>query len=301
METTNLRPALAFVEAHLPLYQANLDRYLQKEVHSDSREWVSRLKFENAEFDQTLQIEPQMVKELYSRLSPALLGASKLESVDYAWQKKVIAPVFNEDGSIQTAHLVLHDAFPGQYHPQRVFVGWTDGRDDQKGKMVRSSFIPPSVSENPEAVRMYQAHVMLHEFFHTIELPIRSTETASQLLLDSSGRSFADWRRDFVDSLEEEPQFTSEYGEVYRDGIFQENGRLKEDIDIFGLAVSEQMAESFVAYHLDIISNAQGYRSFRSQSFGNARPQDQLLKHGGQSKRFGLLKEFCDPSFIQRK
>jgi hypothetical protein len=172
-----------------------------------------------------------------------------------------------------------------------VLTGYTK----PDGTAIKPTHIPSEVSSDPLAVRLYQAHVLLHEFFHTVEVTLRSEETARKLQL-RPGRTFADWANDFLESLRTEKQHTSNYAGVYHDAIYDEQDHLHSTVTPHDYAVREQMAEAFVAYLLDIISNPEGYTSFQSQSFGNTHPEQELLKHGGESRRYGLMKELCSAS-----
>jgi hypothetical protein len=222
-------------------------------------------------------------------LPEGLQKVSRLQGVDYEWQQKVAVPKFNDEGILAGAQLRNIDEFQkGDYHKTRVLTGYTQ----PDGTVIKPTHIPSEVSSDPEAIKLYQAHVLLHEFFHTVEITLRSEETAKSLQL-SPDRTFADWTRDFLESLKTEKQHTSNYAGVYHDAIYDEQNNLLTSTTPHDDAVREQMAEAFVAYLLDIISNPEGYTSFQIQSFGSTHPEQELLRHGGQSKRYGLMKELC--------
>jgi len=288
-DKTDLRRALSYVEGHLSQYQANVDLFLSGDGYRESRTWADGIDFQNVTEDETLQITPDEVRNLFAHVSPELIKLSKLKAVDYTFQGKVIVPGFDEEGNLEQTKITLAPAagFPADgQHPHRLLIGHTEN----DGSKIRPFAIPQSISSDSKAIKLYQLHVMLHEFFHTIESTLRSDESAAKVLLGGQ-RSFADWRRDYLKSLEQEPLLTSEYSEVYRDKIFTEGGTLQENLSPYDYAVCEDQAESFVASHFGIISNPRGYTSFSSEPFGNAQPEKQLLAHGNQSLRAGLMKE----------
>ncbi len=204
-------------------------------------------------------------------------------------------PNFAEDGNLDRETLcrgvVTADEFvrkPQDYHPQRLLIGVTA----QDGQTIFPTAIPSTVSTNPQAIRLYQLHVMLHEFFHTIELTRRDDEKSAAIVINrATGRTFADWARDYLRSLEEEKILTSEYSAVYADRLFDGQGNILPDVTPYDVPVREDMAEAWVASHFDIISNPHGYTSFSNYAFGNPHPEHQLRKHGVASKRAALMKE----------
>lgn len=302
-EKTNLRLALGFVEKHLDQYKANVDRFLTGKEFPESRAFADSVNFDFEKANQAapLQITPEETRNLIAHISPALTRISALKTVNFQFHDKVAVPDFVEDGNLSKKRcrgVVLMDEFvnePENYHPQRMLIGLTI----PDGSTIYTTAIPPTVSNHPEAVRLYQLHVMLHEFFHTIELPRRGDEEASKVILNpSTGRTFADWSRDYLSSLEEEKLLTSEYSDVYRDELFDNQGRILEGITPYDDPVREDMAEAWVASHFDIISNPRGYTSFSNESFGNLHPENQLLAHGNQSLRAGLMKELRTTNFV---
>lgn len=289
-ERMNMRPNLEFIEKNKSQYVANVERYLGGGIPDFSRQWASSVNITNAIEDQTLQLEMAFARSLLAHIPEGIQRVSHLETLDYEWQQKVAVPKFDEDGIFSGVQLLSIDEFKsGGHHRTRVLTGYTK----PDGSEIKPTHIPSEVSADPEAIRLYQAHVLLHEFFHTVEVTLRSEESANQLQL-SPGRTFADWARDFLDSLKKEQQHTSYYSGVYHDAIYDGQGKMLPKVTPHDYAVREQMAEAFVAYLLDIISNSEGYTSFQNQSFGNTQPQKELTEHGGQSKRYGLMKELCD-------
>lgn len=294
-DKTDLRRALAFVEAHIDQYQANVDRFLIGEGYPESKVWADGIEIVNVTEDDTLQITPEEIRRLFAHISPNLTRLSKLKAVDFTFQDRVIIPGFDEEGNLDQTKITLAIAkdFPqADQHPYRLLIGHTESN----GSKIRPFAIPKSVSSDPHAVKLYQFHVMLHEFFHTIESTLRTDESAGKVFL-SEGRSFADWKRDYLRSLEQEPLLTSEYSEVYRDRLFDEDGKLKADLSPYEYGVCEDQAEAFVASHFDMISNPRGYTSFSNELFGNLHPEAQLLTHGNQSLRAGLMKELRSSNF----
>jgi hypothetical protein len=295
-EKTNLRLALAFVEKHLNQYQANVDRFLSGEEFPASRAFAEQIAFDFEKANQSvpLQITPDEIKTLIAHVSPGLIRYSELKTVNFTHHNKVALPDFGEDGNLSAKRCrgaVPADEFvrePENYHPHRILIGLTT----QDGKTIFPMAIPSTVSNDPEAIRIYQLHVMLHEFFHTIENTRRDDEKASAMVINpSNGRTFADWSKDYLASLADEKLLTSEYSQVYTSELFDEQGAILPAVTPYGDPVREDMAEAWVASHFDIISNPHGYTSFSSFPFGNARSQDQLLAHGVASKRAALMKE----------
>lgn len=296
-EKTNLRLALAFVEKHRDQYRGNVDRFLSGEESPESRAFAEQVTFDFTNADQAvaLQVTPDETKKLIAHVSPALVRLSALKTVNFQYHNKVGVPNFAEDGNLDPQKrcrgVVSADEFirePENYHPQRMLIGLT-ARD---GSTIYPTAIPSTVSNDTEAVRLYQLHVMLHEFFHTIELPRRDDAKASAIIMNpSTGRTFADWSRDYLSSLEEEKILTSEYSEVYRGELFDDQGRVMAGVTPYDDPVREDMAEAWVASHFDIISNPHGYTSFSNFPFGNAHPERQLLAHGVASRRAALMKE----------
>ena len=296
-ERMNMRPNLEFIESNKPQYAANVERYLGGDISEFSRQWAESVHTKNVTNDETLQIEPDFARSLLAHLPEGLQRISHLETIDYEWQQKVAVPQFDEKGIFSGAQLPSIDEFKSEdYHRTRVLTGYTK----PDGTEIKPTHIPSEVSDDPEAIRLYQAHVLLHEFFHTIEVILRDEESAKKLQLNP-GRTFADWATDFLESLKVEKQHTSNYAGVYHEAIYDEEGNVHSTVTAHDYAIREQMAESFVAYLLDIISNSEGYTSFKSQSFGNTSPEQELLSHGGQSKRYGLMKELCNsqPQLIE--
>jgi hypothetical protein len=289
-ERMNMRPNLRFIEANKQQYAANVQRYLSREVSDDSNQWSMGIAILNPVMDETLQLPPDLAQALLARVPAGFQRVSLLKGVDYEWQKNVAVPQFNEEGIFSGVQLPSIEEFNGgDYHKTRVLTGYTK----PDGTIIKPTHIPLEVSSDPEAIRLYQAHVLLHEFFHTVEVVLRTEENAKKLQL-RPGRTFADWAQDFLESLKEEKLHTSYYSGVYHHALYDENHHLRQSVTPYDYAVRELMAEAFVAYQFDIISNPRGYTSFQSQSFGNAHPEQELLKHGGQSKRYGLMKELCD-------
>lgn len=288
-ERMNMRPNLEFIEENKPQYTANVQLFVDGEISDFSRKWADAIKILDNTDNKTLQITPKFARELLAHIPEGLQRVSHLKTIDYEWQHNVALPKFDDDGNFTGATLPSIQEFnASSVHKTRVLTGYTS----PDGTTIKPTHIPKEVSGDPEAVRLYQTHVMLHEFFHTIEINLRSQETAQKLQL-SEGRTFADWTKDFLKSMQEEKQHTSYYAGVYHDAIYDTVGDVCPTVTAHDYAIREQMAEVFVAYLLDIISNNHGYTSFQAQSFGNPQPEQELLKHGGQSKRYGLMKELC--------
>lgn len=291
-EKCNMRPELAFVERHLTQYLSNVQRFLEGEKGDLSYALAEGITFVNVP-QGDLQITPQDVQALISRLSPDLTQLSHLKTVDYAHQGKVAIPNFDEKGNLDKekpcSGVIPIDEYESGDFKQRMLIGSTS----TDGERITMTAIPPSVSDNLLAKRLYQLHVFLHEYFHTIELPLRSEELSRKVrLLTEPGRTLADWAGEYWRTLAVEKQLTSMYAEVYRDEIYTPDGYVNaKTTSPYHFAVREDMAEAFVASHFDIISNPYGYTSFQTYPFGNPDTAQTLRDHGVASNRAALMEE----------
>lgn len=294
-DRTNLRSALIFVEDNLDQYKANVARFFAADIFPESWALAQNIQFANVDDSVPLQITPHETQALIAHIAPSLIRLSALKTIDFRHHAKVLVPNFADDGNLDPQKAcrggVPADEFvreADQYHPERILIGLT-ANDAQT---IFPTAIPPTVSADPEAVRLYQLHVMLHELFHTIEMPRRNEQAAQKLSFrDSSGRTFADWSREYLESLSQERLLTSAYSSVYHDRLFDGNGNVLASVTPYDFALREDMAEAWVASHFDIISNPHGYTSFRSFPFGNEHPQQELLQHGLASRRAALMNE----------
>ena len=270
----DLRPCLEFIENHLPEYRHALSDFLKRPASPYFTEWQKEIDIAGITYDDTLQLPPARAFEVLSHLPEGMLKASGLKTIDYAKQAIVPVPQFDADGkwTYKVDEVHTSQMGTGSIHPSRMLIGQTT----KQGTSITETAIPKTVSNNPEAIELYQIHVLLHEFFHTIEIPFRNKSDAESPLLMPQGKTFAEWIRDFKNSMIEEPAFTSSYAATYKDSLLAGNY----------YALAEQMAESFVAYLLDIVPSPDGYTSFKQFDCGGTN-----FTKTGSSKRFLLMKE----------
>lgn len=292
----DLKPDLDYVIQHAHLYRAAISDLLARPIDEGAHERIGAIAVTHVTRDATLQLAPERALEVLAHLPGGLLQISGLTELDYCYQGFVPIPKFNERGFFDGCEgLVLADTFPDTiedgthkaYHPTRILIGNTD-----RG-VIRPSFLPRTVCDNREAVEIYQIHVLLHEFFHTIEGRFRSPEMARTLRMrfeNGSEMNFEEWRRAFIQSmLETEPLYTSRYAQTYAD-------KITPGESLASYAVAEQLCETFVAYVLGRAPSESGYEDFRTFSFGNLHPEKQLIKGYG-SIRHELMDKFFKARF----
>lgn len=186
-----------------------------------------------------------------------------------------------------------------QDHPSRILVGASSG------DVIYPTPIPASVSENERAVFLYQVHVFLHEFFHTIDYPRRDPSVRGKVVLEVDGDQFTfqDWWEAFEQLLLSgaEPNPVSSYANVYSDSLNQETK--SNDPRKFAQAVAEQICETFVAYQLGIISNDEGWTDFKAESFGNQKQYGkQILKTAPAANlKWVLMDKLCRARVIAQE
>jgi hypothetical protein len=267
----NLKPNLEFVVKNKRKYVSALLRILEQEPSKKGLEFVKRVEFRGTEDIVGEQISPEEAKALLARMPESLIDLSQLESVSYhlfdRFKRVIPVPGYDPEGNFDSSKVKLVDVdeFPGDYHPTRILVGVSNG------KSIFPTPIPETVSKDKAALRLYQTHVFLHEFFHTIDYPRRNPEERRKVVLEVDGKRFTleNWWKEFqalvLSNLELES--VSSYANTYRNVLTKEMA--KADPKKFESVLGEQICETFVAYMLDIISNNSGWISFRNHSFGN--------------------------------
>jgi hypothetical protein len=145
------------------------------------------------------------------------------------------------------------------HHHQRIILGITNRYDNPDAPGTSFSFIKPtaipeSISQNPEAIRHYQIHVFLHEFFHTIEADHRDEAGAATWKVnESSDRTFADWKKDYAIACAEDPSVSSFYANVYTESLFTTTDNTPNP---FSFMIREWMCEDWVGVTLRALPNA---------------------------------------------
>lgn len=293
----DLKPNLSYVKNHIEGYRLALQKLRTFQPHNEVKERLAAVKISDVTHDYTLQLAPEEAIELLSHLPAEILKISGLTELNYQYQRFVPIPKFNTEGFFEGCEgLVSADIFPKEtsedgsvveYHPSRILIG-----NEYQG-VIRPSYLPSTVCDDPEAVKMYQIHVLLHEFFHTIEERFRSNEAAEKLVMhlpDGTATTFGAWRRRFIETqITEEPGYTSSYAKTYSD-------KIKKGVNLEEYAVAEQLCETFVAFILDRAPNDTGYSTFSACDFGNKNTA-QLLLEGYGSKRHKMISDFYNAKF----
>ncbi|MEK7461408.1 MAG: hypothetical protein AAB647_04325 [Patescibacteria group bacterium] len=285
----DLKPNIDFVSANIDKFETGLDSIYQREPDEDSKAWSEGIAFGGTDDIVSPQVSSDECKQILARMPKSLIEMSKLETVDYHTfgnVRVIPVPGFNEQGNFDSSkvQLVPVSEFPRKGdHPSRILVGVSNGTK------IYPTPIPKSVSEDERAVYLYQVHVLLHEFFHTVDYPRRSPEDRSKILLEVDGQQFTfqDWWMAFEELIlsGNEPQCVSSYANTYFDDLNQETREI--DYKKFTHALAEQICETFVACQLDIISNDEGWTDFKKEGFGNV---SQLTKHVKEESESANLK-----------
>ncbi|EKD47876.1 MAG: hypothetical protein ACD_65C00237G0001 [uncultured bacterium] len=257
----DLRPALEFVAGNLPQYKAGLTGILARPVDPASAEKIGKVEcfdYENlSDSQKARQVFPEMVRSILERMPAVLVALSKLQVVVY--RNQVLVPRFDENGDMQgvprwiSEDTFLQEVEAGQLHPSRVIVGVSDGAE-----IILPTSIPKTVSEDDTAVFMYQVHVLLHEFFHSVEMNFRNNPAEMfATRLESGGFTFTfkDWLDDFGRLvLAEGFEPISRYSATCKDMLTPEiKGR---DPVAFRRALMEEICETFVASQLGLVPYA---------------------------------------------
>lgn len=331
----DLKPNVDFVSTNKDKFETGVNGILQKEPDKESIDWSENITFNGVEDIVFPQISPDECKKILARMPKSLIQLSKLEKIDYhlfnSGKHLLPVPGFNEDGSFNPAKVFAIESgqfprkkdsefpiyryykqedgtwtFSGKNemteeedHPSRILVGVSNGTK------IYPTPIPKSVSEDERAVYLYQFHVLLHEFLHTIDYPRRNPEDRSKILLEVDGQQFTfqDWWLAFEELIlsGKEPQCVSSYANTYFDDL---NEALKEsDYGSFTSALAEQICETFVAYQLNIISNDEGWNNFKSESFGNVEQLTKFAKQESGSANFKwiLMDKLCRANVIRKE
>lgn len=253
----DLRPMVEFVAENTATYAQGLQNLLNGPKTEESQRFADAVKFENLEQIIEPQVSPEEIRGILSVMPPSLVRLSKLETIGYIGMIPV--PVYDKEGNFSgEAEWVNPNEFPRPGdHPSRILVGLSNG------SIIYQTPIPKSVSTNKGAVKLYQVHVFLHEFFHTIENLRRDSEKRKAILLEYDGEKFT--FQDFWDEFEglclgEGYKPVSRYAATYADRL--NHATKARDPDRFTKAMGEQTAEAFVGYMLGILPNDNGYVNF---------------------------------------
>lgn len=299
----NLCPNIDFVSQHLSNFEDGLQHVYSGIPVLKTKEWVKKIRFKGVREIVKPQLSPQDIRKLLSSLPESLIQLSKLELIDYTLfgrKRVLLVPGFDQYGDFDSSkvELVPVDEFPRpDDHPSRILVGYSNGKE------IRPTPIPKSVFQDERAIYLYQVHVFLHEFFHTIDYPRRSESLRSKIILEIYNEQFTlqDWWQQFEELFlsKREPRAISRYAATY---LSQLNCRtFKRDYQAFTRALAEQICETFVAYLLGVISNNEGWVDFHKESFGNKR-QQKLFAEGAQvaNEKWILMDRLCWANIIQK-
>ena len=249
----DLRPHLEFVKAHKDKFKAAIAELLTRKTQ---QEFAASIEVDT--FNEYPQYQGSFITSLLTSMPESLVAFSDLEQV---WSDKhIIVPEFSEDGNwTKKVENVSPESYPEDQY--EVLVGYTS----EKGDKIIQSVIPEHFTDDPEAIWIYQTHVFLHEFFHTIEVNKRTVEQRSAMRFSYKGQTFnfQEWLDEFEVLLlsGEEPESVSYYASVYKDKL---NSTYKnQDAKGYTTALMEQICETFVAYQLNIISNPNAWTNFK--------------------------------------
>lgn len=299
----DLRPSINFVSGNRDIFEKGLNEILQREPTNEPVAWSKKISFHGTEDVVCPQVSPDECVEVLARMPEVLIELSKLTLIDYhpfGHVRVIPVPGFDEHGNFDSkkVQFVPVSEFPREGdHSSRILVGVSTG------DKIYPTPIPKSVSEDERAVYLYQVHVLLHEFFHTIDYPRRSPEERSEILLEVDDQQFTlqDWWLAFEELIVSgrEPQCVSSYANTYFDDLDQKTREM--DYSKFTRALAEQICESFVAHQLGIISNDEGWTNFKSESFGNASQLAKHIKGESESANFKwlLMDKLCRAGVVK--
>ncbi len=256
----DLRPALQFVALHRERYETAVRELMDRppmRLPIYSYPGLCILQHSGT------QLHPVEIREIVGRLPQPFRDLSLLSTIDYEHASTVPVPIFSADGSWIDVDFVPEADFPrpGQ-HSGRILIGRSIG------DVIYPSALPVCIHEDARIRWLYQLHVFLHEFFHTIEFKRRSRALRESIRLarNSSRFTFEQWWNRWEELLlsENRPLFPTRYAATYLDSLTREVA--EKDPEKFTRAVAEQICESFVGYILGIAPNDQDEADFKQHS-----------------------------------
>ena len=131
-------------------------------------------------------------------------------------------------------------------------------------KKIYQSALPETVYENKKAAELYQMHVLVHKFFHTVEQPLMAPGEKSKVMLATADTQFTlqDWWNKFEEIFSSQMRgFVSRYASGHGKALNATTKRT--DPGKFDRALAEQICESFAAYQLSIAPNDSDWTSFK--------------------------------------
>jgi hypothetical protein len=322
----DLRPNIDFVEKNIGYFEDGFAEMLNRKVTKEAKKWVEGVKFKGEEDVVKPQVMPEECRSILMRMPESLREISKLERVNYhlfdSGINLIPVPGYDENGNFVSAE--VESVYPKDFprikslpylvyrwrksddlykftgkletaeesdHPSRVLVGVSNGRE------IFPTPLTSHVHENGRARYLYQVHVFLHEFFHTVDYVRRSPEERAKISLEVDGQEFTfqEWWEAFEELILSgiEPGCISSYANTYAGDLNQETK--DNDYKKFTAALAEQICETFVAYQLGIIANDDGWKEFKSESFGNTKQLEKYIMSEANSAnlKWLLMDKLC--------
>jgi len=260
----DLRPALEFVARHRARYEAGV-RALMSVESQPVRNWSS-LPFTDIRTleDAGVNLGQHDIVEVVSRLPEVFQNLSQLTTMDCSAAAQVPVPVFEPDGTWKgKVEMVDEDTFPLKgMHPTRILIGRSTG------STIFPTALPKSVYGGVRERWLYQLHVFLHEFFHSMEYLRRDRMTRRDVQLELDGAPFTldDWwmRWEQAFTAKNQPKPPTRYAGLYIGDLNAETYEKRPDVFVHTLA--EQVCESFVGYLLGIVPNDEDSPDFKAHS-----------------------------------
>lgn len=263
-DALDLKPAMEFVNRHIDVYEKTFRRLMF--ASTQSANVLTELVFINETYlsQAGSQINPAQIRQVLSRLPISFLKLSVLKTVDYTKATSVPVPTIDKHGVWNNgAEWVPMSQFPREHdHPTRILTGYSNKTS------IYMTAIPKSICANERACWFYQLHILLHEFFHTIESPRRDEKKRADIcyVFDGKKLTLQNWwsRWETIFTSSNPPIFPTRYASTYENGLNQTI--LNENYPMFTRALAEQICESFVGYILNIVPNDEDNPSFQSHS-----------------------------------
>jgi hypothetical protein len=210
----DLSTNIDFVSQNKQLFHEGIDKFMSSEISKEDRERIDAIEFIGAEDIVPPQVTPEDCKKILIHMPQTLKKLSELKTVSYhlydSGKHLLVVPGYDEKGNLDGSKVAsiepknfprkkgeTYDCYSRREinderhyagketqadeddHPSRILVGVSNGQK------IFPTAIPMTVSDNKEAIRLYQVHVFLHEFFHTIELLKRDPETRKKIILST--------------------------------------------------------------------------------------------------------------------
>lgn len=258
-DTFDLAPVFAFIARHDDVYKRSLAELMLRDPERDSK-FVRRLVFIDSEqlAGESGHLTMYDIQAILCRMPATLRALSELQAVDFSHAEEVVVPIFDEEGNWKRAEYVATADFPrANDHPSRILIGRYDS------KTIYVTDLPQGITMVHRNRTFYQLHVLLHEFFHSIESRRGDPTAWGRVKLMFEGKEFGlqNWWEEWEDLfLQKKVRFPSRYAASYADWLTSEVRQ--NEPEKFNRALAEQMCESFVGYMFGIVPNDQDNASF---------------------------------------